>query len=86
MFIKVVKRASVKGTSEKTRPGISVRSVLQVDYGSVSEKIGPKRKGPGFKHLLPACSAVVPIKQPQKCQQCVRFHFPEFLCQHLSGR
>jgi len=30
--------------------------------------------------LLPACNAGVPIKQPQKCHQCVRFVSSAFPC------
>jgi len=33
-----------------------------------------------FTRLALVCSADVPIKQLQICQQCVRFHQPEFAC------
>gem|GEM_PF-5060133 len=91
MYIKVEKRVSAEGTSGETRPSISVpnisvQSTKRASNGPVREKVMTKGEEGPLNRLLLACSAAVPITQPQKCQQCVRFHFPEFLCQHLQGR
>lgn len=42
------------------------------------------RSPEGLSRMVLPCTADVPIRQPQKCRQCIRFYDRRFACLHLA--
>lgn len=78
----VSKRGAIYSTSSRRR---AVNENPEDSIGDVSDlsELDSIGRQLDFNRTTLACTADVPIRQPQKCRQCIRFYDPRFECRHL---